>query len=106
MAADAGFAAAAGAGGGIVALTAVLHAGDRPATFFCRHISASLPPGVMPEHFDVKSDRQLARMALCCWAVTCAFAPAAAKAQNAMANPIEPVSRMLASPRIHGTWRL
>jgi hypothetical protein len=54
----------------MVALTAVLQAGARLATFFCRHISASLPPGVTPEHFDMKSDRQLARMALCCSAVT------------------------------------
>ncbi len=66
--------AAAGAGAGMVALTAVLQAGDRLATLVCRQTSASLPPGVTPEHFDMKSDRQLERMALCCSAVTCAAA--------------------------------
>ena len=28
------------------------------STFFCRHISASLPPGVTPEQCDMKSERQ------------------------------------------------
>jgi hypothetical protein len=91
----------------MVALTAVLQAADRPATFFCRHISASLPPGVTPEHFAMKSDRQAARMALCCSAETWAFASAAAKpaAQSAMANLIKHLCRMMASPRIHAAWR-
>lgn len=82
----------------MVALTAVLQADDRLATFFCRHVSASLPPGVTPEHFAMKSARQAARMAFCCSAETWAFASAAANAQNATANPIELVSRMLAPP--------
>lgn len=59
---------------GIVTLTAVLQAADRLATFFCKQTRASLPPGVTPEHFDMKSERQEARMALCCSAVTCARA--------------------------------
>ena len=54
----------------MVALTAVLQAGDRLATLVCRHCSASLPPGVMPEHFDMKSDRHEPRTALCCSGVT------------------------------------
>jgi hypothetical protein len=37
-------------------------------------LSASLPPGVTPEHFDWKSERQLPRMALCCSLVICACA--------------------------------
>jgi hypothetical protein len=72
-AACAGFAAT-GAGAGIVALTAVLQAGARLPTFFCRQVSASLPPGVTPEHFDMKSERQFERTALCCSGVTCAVA--------------------------------
>ena len=83
----------------MVALTAVLQAGARLATFFCRHSSASLPPGVTPEHFDMKSDRQLARMALCCSAVTCANAPVAgASAQATAASPMKLVRRMMVSP--------
>jgi hypothetical protein len=70
----------------MVALTAVLQAGDRLPTLVCKHCSASLPPGVTPEHFDMKSDRQAPRMALCClgvtWAVTWAVA-AVANAANA-----------------------
>jgi hypothetical protein len=58
----------------MVALTAVLQAGARLATFFFRQASASLPPGVTPEHFDMKSDRQDERMALCWSAVICAVA--------------------------------
>jgi hypothetical protein len=58
----------------MVALTAVLQASDRLATLVCRQTSASLPPGVTPEHFDMKSERQLLRMALCCSGVTCAAA--------------------------------
>jgi hypothetical protein len=58
----------------MVALTAFLQLGERPATFFCRQARASLPPGVTPEHFEVKSERQDERMALCCALVTWAFA--------------------------------
>src|SRR4029079_19494000 len=68
----AGAEAVAGAAFGRVAFTAVLHAGDKPPTFFCRHSNAALPPGVTPEHFDMKSLRQLERIAPCCSAVTCA----------------------------------
>jgi hypothetical protein len=52
---------------GNVGSTAALQPADRELTFFCRHKRASLPPGVTPEHFDMKSPRQLARNALC-WA--------------------------------------
>lgn len=68
----------------MVALTAVLQAGDRLATLVCRQTSASLPPGVTLEHFDMKSDRQLERMALCCSGVTWAAA-APVKAASAIA---------------------
>ncbi len=81
-----GATAAGGVGPGMVALTAVLQADDRPATFFCRHCKASRPPGVTPEHFAMKSDRHEARMALCCSGVTCASAPA-----------VNPASRMAAA---------
>jgi len=70
LAGAAAAAAGAGSGFGKVALTAVLQPDDNVATFFCRHCSASLPPGVTPEHFDMKSLRQFARIALCCSAVT------------------------------------
>lgn len=66
--------AGAATGAGKVALTAVLQAEDRLPTFFCRQVSASWPPGVTPEHFDMKSERQLALIALCCADVTCAAA--------------------------------
>jgi hypothetical protein len=68
-------AAAAGAGFGKVALTAVLQLGDSVATFFCRHCSASAPPGRTLEHFDMKSERQDDLMADCCSGVICAAAP-------------------------------
>lgn len=77
-------AAAAGAGGGSVALTTVLQAGLRLATFFCRQVRASLPPGDTPEHFDMKSERQLARMALCCSGVICAMAAVPASVRAAI----------------------
>jgi hypothetical protein len=52
---------------GSVGSTAALQPAERESTFFCRQTRASLPPGVTPEHFDMKSLRQLARNALC-WA--------------------------------------
>jgi hypothetical protein len=61
----------------MVVLITLLQAGDRLATFFCRQPRASLPPGVTPEHFDMKSERQLARRALCCSALSCALAGSA-----------------------------
>jgi hypothetical protein len=72
----AGFAAAAGAGR--VARTAVWQPPESASTFFCRHISASLPPGVTPEQCDMKSERQLPRIALCCALEICACAAVAA----------------------------
>ncbi len=72
--AAAGSAVLAGCSAGRVARTAVWQPGDSFATFFCRHISASLPPGWTPEQFDMKSERQLERMALCCAEVGCAAA--------------------------------
>ncbi len=60
-----GAGAAAGAGaGGRIALTAALQAGESLAKFCFKQSSASLPPGVTPEQFAMKSDRQEARMAL------------------------------------------
>jgi hypothetical protein len=68
---------------GEIALTALRQAGESFAEFFCRHCSASAPPGVTPEQFDMKSDRQDERMAFCCSAVGCAFAAPAAKRSSA-----------------------
>ena len=62
-------------GAGMVELTAVLQPEERLATFLCKQTSASLPPGLTPEHFDMKSERQLDRIALCWALVICAFAP-------------------------------
>jgi hypothetical protein len=62
----------------MVARTADWQALDRLPKFFCRHIRASLPPGVTPEQCDMKSERQLARSALCCALVICACAVVAA----------------------------
>jgi hypothetical protein len=55
--------AAAGAGAGVIALTAVLQDPERLARLRLRHSSASLPPGVTPEQFAMKSERQEARIA-------------------------------------------
>jgi hypothetical protein len=49
------------------AFTAPWQPPESDATFFFRHCSASAPPGVTPRHFDMKSERQLARSASC-WA--------------------------------------
>jgi hypothetical protein len=46
-----------------------------------------LPPGVTPEHFDMKSLRQFARIALCCSAVTCAVAVPIVMAASTKPNP-------------------
>jgi hypothetical protein len=85
--------ASTGAGAGIVTLTAVLQAGERLATFFCRQLSASLPPGVTPEHFDMKSERQAERMALCCSVVGCALVVLVSAANASMAKPGKSVAR-------------
>ena len=109
---SAGFAATgAGAGAEMVALTAVLQPGARSATFFCRHCSASLPPGVTPLHFAMKSERQLARMALCCSGVTCATAllvkaaKAIAAAASAPSLPGYILGNVMASPTFRRNGR-
>ena len=85
-----GAAAAGGAGGcvgaatagfGVIAATAPRHAGDSFAELCCRHCSASAPPGVTPEQFDMKSERQDERIAFCCSAVGCAMTGAASVIQ-------------------------
>jgi hypothetical protein len=63
-----GGAGGAAAGAGMVSFTTLWQAADRLATFFCRQVSASLPPGDTPEQCDMKSERQFARIALC-WAL-------------------------------------
>ena len=61
-----------------MAFTAPWQPAERDATFFFRHWKASAPPGVTPRHFDMKSERQLARSASC-WAwLGCASAGAMA----------------------------
>jgi hypothetical protein len=63
--AEAGVAAAGdAAAAGMIALTAVWHARESLARFCLRQSSASLPPGVTPEQFAMKSDRQFERIAL------------------------------------------
>ena len=56
-------AVAGGAGAGVIALTAVLHDPESLARLRLRHSSASLPPGVTPKQFAMKSERQEARIA-------------------------------------------
>ena len=56
-------AVAGAAGAGVIALTAVLHDPESLARLRLRHSSASLPPGVTPEQFAMKSERQEARIA-------------------------------------------
>jgi hypothetical protein len=68
------------AGFGSVALTAVLQAGDKLLTFFCKQANASWPR--KPEHFDMASLRQFDRSALCTSLEICA----AAGPQMAMPN--------------------
>jgi hypothetical protein len=63
--------AAAGAAGGVTALTAAWQPGDSCAMCSFRQRSASAPPGRTPEQFDMKSDRQLERIALICACVGC-----------------------------------
>lgn len=69
--AGAATAAGGGAAGGEIALTAAWHPPDSLARLCLRHSSASLPPGCTPEQFAMKSERQLARMALVCADVGC-----------------------------------
>ena len=64
-------AAAGCVGGGLIALTAFRHATDSRAESRCRHCNASTPPGVTPEQFDMKSERQLLRIASRCACVGC-----------------------------------
>jgi hypothetical protein len=91
---SAGFAAAAG----IVARTAAWQAPDSALTFFCRHISASLPPGVTPEQCDMKSERQFPRIALCCALEICACAIVAAD-RAAPAAKTARIARLIVYPR-------
>jgi hypothetical protein len=88
----------------MVPLTTALQPADRVATFFWRQAKASLPPGDTPEHFDMKSPRQLERSALCCSAETCAVAtPVKASRIAAAANaPVKWVCVVpKASPYFH-----
>jgi hypothetical protein len=63
-AAERQWAGAAAGDAGMVALTAVWHGPESLARFCLRQSSASLPPGVTPEQFAMKSDRQFERIAL------------------------------------------
>lgn len=68
---DAGLGGAAGAAcaGAPIASTAARHPGD--VAFFFRHCIASGPPGLTPEHLDMKSERQFCLTALICASVGC-----------------------------------
>ena len=91
-AAAAGAAAALGAAGfGKVSLTTFWQFADKLATFFCRQTSASLPPGEMPEQCEMKSERQLARSALCSALVTWASAGPATTAIASAAKAAETI---------------
>jgi hypothetical protein len=68
---------------GIVALTAVRHAGDRLDTLLCRQRSASAPR--MPGQVDMASDRHEARIASCCAWLICAAPGSVAAARIAIA---------------------
>jgi len=71
--ATAGVVTAAGAAG-VIALTAARQEGDNFAAFCRRQFKASAPPGVTPEQFAMKSERQFERMALVCAAEGCCCA--------------------------------
>lgn len=58
-------------GGGEIALTAAWQPPESLPRLRLRHSRASLPPGVTPEQFAMKSERQFARMALVCAGVGC-----------------------------------
>lgn len=93
-----------------MALTAPWQAGDSEATFFCRHCSASAPPGRTPEHFDMKSERQEDLMADCCSGVTCAAAPwlsASASRPAEVTAPMTLLKSMVAivRPSLHDNLR-
>src|SRR5262249_21975721 len=51
--------------------TALRQAGESVALCCCRQVSASMPPGVTPEHCAMKSERQADLMALRCASVGC-----------------------------------
>jgi hypothetical protein len=74
---------AAAAGLGMVASTAAWQPGDSFARLCCRHSSASLLPGEVLMQLAMKSDRQLAFIALFCASVGCASTGLAAAAANA-----------------------
>ena len=97
-------AAAGGAGGGEIALTAALQPPESRAMLRLRHSSASLPPGCTPEQLAMKSDRQLARIALVCSGVGCCACPAGETAArtNAAASADKPLMN-LAPPAMNET---
>lgn len=70
----AGAAAAGDSGFAEITLTPLRQAPESLASLRCRHCRASLPPGVTPEQFEMKSERQAERMALRCASVGCASA--------------------------------
>lgn len=78
----------AAAGGGESALTALLQPEESLAILRCRHCSASIPPGFTLEQFDMKSDRQLLRIALCCAWVGCAKAYSAWPSRANAKSPV------------------
>ncbi len=88
-------AAGAAAGAGAMALTALLHPPDSLATLRLRHSKASAPPGVTPEQFAMKSDRQFERMALVCSGVGCCAC--AETRPSAIASPATSVIRPIVS---------
>jgi hypothetical protein len=82
----------------MVARTAVWQPPESLSTFFCRHVSASLPPGVTPEQCDMKSERQFERSALCCALEICACAIVAAD-RSATAAKAARTACLIVNPR-------
>jgi hypothetical protein len=78
------------AGLGVIAATALRHAGESFAELRCRHRKASAPPGVTPEQSDMKSDRHDERIAFCCSAVGCCAAAGGTNATQAPASAAAP----------------
>jgi hypothetical protein len=77
----------------MVALTAASQAGDRVATFVRRQSSAYVPPRGTPKHFDMKSERQDERIALCWSGEGCACAPLFNAARASIARTGESAAR-------------
>ena len=96
-----------------MAATAALHPPESLAMLRFKHSNASLPPGCTPEQLAMKSDRQLARMALVCSGVGCCAYPAgqtAAKTNTAASaeKPLVNLARLsMNNPRAsHGFDRM